>query len=58
MSAASCVSEITYIDGDNGILLHRGYPIADLAKNADYLEVAHLLLFGERPNKEEYAPTL
>ncbi|WP_249960873.1 citrate synthase [Histophilus somni] len=55
MSTASCVSEITYIDGDNGILLHRGYPIADLAKNADYLEVAHLLLFGERPNKEEYA---
>ncbi|MCW9733934.1 citrate synthase [Avibacterium sp. 20-15] len=54
MSTASCVSEITYIDGDNGILLHRGYPIADLAQNADYLEVAHLLLFGERPNAEEY----
>lgn len=54
MSTASCVSEITYIDGDNGILLHRGYPIAELAQNADYLEVAHLLLFGERPTKEEY----
>lgn len=54
MSTASCVSEITYIDGDNGILLHRGYPIADLAQNADYLEVAHLLLFGERPSAEEY----
>lgn len=39
MSTASCVSEITYIDGDNGVLLHRGYPIADLAENADYLEV-------------------
>ncbi|QLB13272.1 citrate synthase [Bisgaardia hudsonensis] len=54
MSTASCVSKITYIDGDNGILLHRGYPIADLAKKADYLEVAHLLLFGEAPNEEEY----
>ncbi|MCI7479034.1 MAG: citrate (Si)-synthase, partial [[Pasteurella] aerogenes] len=54
MSTASCVSEITYIDGDNGILLHRGYSIADLAENADYLEVSYLLLFGERPNKEEY----
>ncbi|AZI13894.1 citrate synthase [Avibacterium paragallinarum] len=54
ISTASCVSEITYIDGDNGILLHRGYPIADLAQNADYLEVAYLLLFGERPSLEEY----
>ncbi|MGC7559526.1 citrate synthase [Pasteurella sp. PK-2025] len=54
MSTASCRSEITYIDGDNGVLLHRGYPIAELAKNADYLEVAHLLLFGERPTPEEY----
>ncbi|MDY4280536.1 MAG: citrate synthase [[Pasteurella] mairii] len=54
MSTASCVSEITYIDGDNGVLLHRGYPIADLAENADYLEVSYLLLFGERPSKEEY----
>lgn len=54
MSTASCRSEITYIDGDNGVLLHRGYPIEALAKNADYLEVAHLLLFGERPNAEEY----
>ncbi|NBI12308.1 citrate synthase [[Haemophilus] felis] len=54
MSTASCRSEITYIDGDKGLLLHRGYPITDLAKNADYLEVAHLLLFGERPTPEEY----
>ncbi|MDP9500884.1 citrate synthase [Bisgaard Taxon 45] len=54
MSTACCRSEITYIDGDNGVLLHRGYPIAELAKNADYLEVAHLLLFGERPTAEEY----
>ncbi len=54
MSTACCRSEITYIDGDNGVLLHRGYPIAELAKNADYLEVAHLLLFGERPSPEEY----
>lgn len=54
MSTASCRSEITYIDGDNGVLLHRGYPIADLANNADYLEVAYVLLFGERPTREEY----
>lgn len=54
MSTASCESEITYIDGDEGILLHRGYPIADLAANSDYLEVAYLLLFCERPSKEEY----
>ncbi|AWX15347.1 citrate (Si)-synthase [Mergibacter septicus] len=54
MSTASCNSSITYIDGEAGILLHRGYPIDQLAENADYLEVAYLLLFGERPNKEEY----
>lgn len=54
MSTASCSSAITYIDGEAGVLLHRGYPIDQLAENADYLEVAYLLLFGERPNKEEY----
>ncbi|MGR3808523.1 citrate synthase [Pasteurella testudinis DSM 23072] len=54
MSTASCKSAITYIDGDEGILLHRGYPIEQLAENADYLEVSYLLLFGERPNKEQY----
>ncbi|KGQ70821.1 citrate (Si)-synthase [Chelonobacter oris] len=54
MSTASCQSAITYIDGDEGVLLHRGYPIEQLAENADYLEVSYLLLFGERPNKEQY----
>ncbi|MCK3658747.1 citrate (Si)-synthase [Pasteurellaceae bacterium Pebbles2] len=53
MSTAMCKSEITYIDGDQGVLLHRGYPIHDLAQNADYLEVAYLLLYGERPTKEQ-----
>lgn len=52
MSTASCESEITFIDGGKGILLHRGYPIDELAKNCDYLDVCHLLLYGELPNKE------
>ena len=55
LSTASCDSKITYIDGDNGILLHRGYPIADLALDADYMQVCHLLLTGELPNQEQYA---
>ncbi|OZN49998.1 citrate synthase [Gallibacterium anatis] len=54
MSTATCKSSITYIDGDKGVLLHRGYPIDQLAENADYLEVAYLLLFGERPTLEQY----
>ena len=52
-STASCESAITYIDGDEGVLLHRGYPIDQLAENSTFLEVAHLLLFGELPNKAE-----
>lgn len=55
MSTASCSSDITFIDGDKGVLLHRGYPISDLANNASYLEVCYLLLNGELPNKEQYA---
>ena len=54
LSTASCESKITYNDGDNGILLHRGYPIADLALHADYLQVCYLLLSGELPNQEQY----
>lgn len=54
MSTASCTSSITYIDGDNGILRHRGYEIKDLAEKKNFLEVCHLLLNGELPNKEEY----
>jgi len=53
MSTASCESKITYIDGDNGILLHRGYPIEQLAKKSDYLETCYLLLKGELPNEEQ-----
>ena len=48
MSTASCESKITYIDGDNGILLHRGYPIEQLAEKSDYLETCYLLLKGDR----------
>lgn len=48
-STASCDSRITYIDGEAGILLHRGYPIEQLARHSDYLEVCHLLLHGELP---------
>ena len=50
-STASCSSKITYIDGDEGILLHRGYTIEDLAKNSSFLEVAYLILNGELPNQ-------
>jgi citrate synthase len=52
-ATASCESAITYIDGDEGILLHRGYPIDQLAEKSTFLEVAHLLLFGELPNQAE-----
>lgn len=55
MSTAACESQITYIDGDKGVLLHRGYAIADLTRNCDYLEVCYLLLNGELPNKEQKA---
>ncbi len=53
MSTAACESKITYIDGDQGILLHRGYPIDQLAKKSDYLETCFLLLYGELPNGEQ-----
>jgi len=52
---AACDSKITYIDGDEGILLHRGYPIDQLAEQSTFLEVACLLLNGELPNKAELA---
>jgi citrate synthase len=48
-STGSCESKITYIDGDKGILLYRGYPIADLAEHGDFLETCYLLLYGELP---------
>jgi citrate synthase len=52
-STSSCDSTITYIDGDEGILRHRGYDISDLAANCDFLEVAHLLLYGDLPNQAQ-----
>ena len=53
LSTASCQSTITYIDGDKGELLYRGYPIEQLATQCDYLEVCYLLLNGELPNAKE-----
>jgi citrate synthase len=55
MNTAACHSAVTYLDGDNGILQYRGYPIEQLAENCTYLEVAYLLLHGELPTAEELA---
>ncbi|RVT92436.1 citrate synthase [Sphingomonas crocodyli] len=52
-STASCESAITYIDGDEGVLLHRGYPIEQLAEQSSFMEVSYLLLNGELPSKGE-----
>ena len=52
-NTGSCQSAITFLDGENGVLRYRGYDIEDLAKNADFLEVAFLLIFGELPNAEQ-----
>jgi citrate synthase len=52
-STAACQSAITYIDGDEGVLLHRGYPIGQLAEQSSYMEVCYLLLNGELPSKDE-----
>jgi len=54
-STASCDSALTYIDGDAGVLLHRGYPISQLAEKSSFMEVAYLLLRGELPTKAEFA---
>src|SRR4249919_2483041 len=53
LSTASCSSGITYIDGDQGVLLYRGYPIEQLAVNCDFLEVCYLLLNGELPDRKQ-----
>ncbi len=52
-STASCKSSITYIDGEEGILLHRGYPIEQLAENGNFIETCYLLMHGELPNNDE-----
>jgi citrate synthase len=54
LATASCESSITFIDGGKGILQHRGYPIDNLAKEADYLEVCYILLNGNAPTQSEY----
>jgi len=54
-ATASCKSAITYIDGDNGVLLYRGYPIEQLAQHSNFLEVSYLLMNGELPDKAEFA---
>src|SRR6266545_1727737 len=54
MNTAACKSRITYIDGDKGMLLYRGYPIEQLAEQSDFLETAWLILFGEHPTAKEY----
>jgi citrate synthase len=55
LNTAACKSTITYIDGNEGILRYRGYPIEQLAENSTYLEVAYLLIYGELPNQEQLA---
>jgi citrate synthase len=55
MSTAACESMITYIDGDAGVLLHRGYPIEQLAQKSNFLEVAYLLINGELPSTDQLA---
>ncbi|WP_297747339.1 citrate synthase [uncultured Tessaracoccus sp.] len=54
VNTASCQSSITYIDGANGVLRYRGYPIEQLAEKSSFLEVSYLLLYGELPTKEQY----
>jgi citrate synthase len=56
MSTASCSSAITYIDGDKGVLMYRGYPIEDLAEHSTYLETCHLLIYGELPDFRSAEP--
>ena len=52
-NTAACRSRITYIDGDHGVLMYRGYPIEQLAEHCNYLEVAYLILFGELPTEAQ-----
>ncbi len=54
MATGSCESSITFIDGANGVLLHRGYAIDDLARHANYLEVCYMLIYNKTPTSEEY----
>ena len=53
VATASCESKITYIDGDEGVLMYRGYAIDELAEHSDFMEVCYLLLYGELPTREQ-----
>ena len=53
-STASCESKITFIDGDKGVLLYRGYPIDELAEYGNFIETCYLLLYGELPSRKQY----
>ena len=55
MATGSCESSITYIDGAEGVLLHRGFPIGEIAQDSDYLEVCYKLIHGDQPTAEQYA---
>jgi len=52
-NTGSCESQITYLDGDNGILRHRGYPIEQLAQNSDFVETSYLVIYGELPTQAQ-----
>jgi citrate synthase len=54
-STASCLSAITFVDGDAGVLLYRGYPIEELAEKSNFLEVSYLLMYGEMPDTKQFA---
>ena len=54
LSTAACNSTITFIDGDKGELLYRGYPIEELAVKCNFMEICHLLLYGDLPNVAQY----
>src|SRR5262245_26423766 len=57
-NTASCISRITFIDGDKGILRYRGYPIEQLAEESSFLETAYLILYGELPDEKQLADWL
>src|SRR4051812_22629962 len=52
-NTGSCESQITYLDGDNGVLRHRGYPIEQLAEYSEFVETAYLIIYGELPNQKQ-----
>jgi citrate synthase len=54
LNTAAISSKITFIDGDKGFLMHRGYPIEQLAEKSDFLETAYLLIYGDLPAKQQY----